>query len=79
MEGVAMALKWVQHPGAWCAGPYMVAERTDGKWCATALFKRGDDNTSITIDSELATWAEAVEACENAHKNIVHALREIGQ
>jgi len=73
-----MALNWQKHPGAWTAGPYMVTERVDGSgWNATALFKRGDDNTSLVIEMKLPSMAAAMDACEVAHKNITHALREI--
>lgn len=73
-----MALDWQKHTGAWTAGPYMVSERVDGKgWCATALFKRGDSNTSLQIELECPSMAAAMDACEKAHKNITSALRDM--
>lgn len=71
-------MDWVKHPGAWVCGPYMVTERVDGSgWNATALFERDHDNTSLTIGTEYPSMAAAMDACEVAHKNIVHALEEI--
>lgn len=72
-----MALNWQKHPGAWTAGPYMVAERIDEGWSATALFKYGDSNTSLEIELKVSSMAEAMDACEKAHRNITNALRDL--
>lgn len=73
-------LVWkVSAGGAYVSGPYMVSERVDGKgWNASALFVCDDrDGHEANFHATILlaeTFADCIEACDEAHRCIVTAL-----
>jgi hypothetical protein len=72
-------LSWTKTKGgAFECGPYLLAERIDGGWNATALFEfKGEpdpENTSVTIELDCPTLDDAISAAEKFHRNVTTGL-----